>query len=692
MKPRLSHLISILALASALPGVACNSGSVSGTPADTGGVADKGKTDLGKVPACAGGTDKDCDGYGLGCPQGDDCNDSDPLVHPGATEVCDGKDNNCDGQLDEGVTNACGTCDRECKPLGGAIPFPVGPNEDPGVQNVDGVGLDSNGDLVLDKSKVDFNYMWIANTNDLSRGTVSKIDTVNIKEVARYFTVTCYSQPGAAGCVDLHGSAIDKTFAHKPSRTAVDFSFDVWVANRAFNGQPSASKIANRIEECIDRDKDGKIETSKDLDGDGRITTDCNGDGLPDDRTVTCTVGALAGGPPEFYGDDDECVLWTVNYGGTNELGRAICLAPVKNGASDAWVLTHQRSPNNQIYRIDGTTGALDAPIDLPAGHNPYGCAVDSYGILWSTYYGGNLAYVNTVKKPAEVGPLVAPTLAAPGFYGISLDDKNNIWLGSYTSGHLWRYRPDRATFASLGTGTWTAIKEPNSIVIDHGRGVAADNRGWIWTTITNGYLWRVSQSITDGYHDLSADTNYWKTPGTNTIGVGIDFKGHVWTIDYGASVAGRMDLDKKGDPVATAPPMTDPQRQVPVGTNPYTYSDFTGFGLKNFSRPQGSYVYELDPCKGLEATWMRVEWKAATPPGTGVSVRVRSGDGVGNWGAWFGPYSQSPALLKDGSPALVKNPSHALQVELTLTSQDKTSTPIVHDLSIGYSCTQNPG
>jgi len=44
---------------------------------------------------------KDIDGDGY--ISAEDCNDLDPTIHPNADEVCDGKDNNCDGSTDEGV-------------------------------------------------------------------------------------------------------------------------------------------------------------------------------------------------------------------------------------------------------------------------------------------------------------------------------------------------------------------------------------------------------------------------------------------------------------------------------------------------------------------------------------------------------------------------------------------------------------
>jgi len=47
------------------------------------------------------GEDSDGDGY----TGSDDCDESDPAIHPGAEELCNGVDDNCDGQVDEGVTS-----------------------------------------------------------------------------------------------------------------------------------------------------------------------------------------------------------------------------------------------------------------------------------------------------------------------------------------------------------------------------------------------------------------------------------------------------------------------------------------------------------------------------------------------------------------------------------------------------------
>src|SRR5262249_46854295 len=152
---------------------------------------------------------------------------------------------------------------------------------------------DGNGWIVI-KPRFSNDNVWVANAADWNRGTLSRVQTGTLRELARYFTVTCSSLPtgstqscdGTKGCCagddDARWQArrgnqaqpphqAVQTAGNSPSRTSVDFNGDVWVANRAPAGQASITKIANDPSECVDRNSNGKVDTSHDVDGDGRI-------------------------------------------------------------------------------------------------------------------------------------------------------------------------------------------------------------------------------------------------------------------------------------------------------------------------------------------------------------------------------------------------------------------------------------
>ncbi len=96
-------LASILIATSLLLACGDKDGNDNDDDGDSGATTDGGSADGGSGDGGDGGSgdgglpDADNDGY----PVGEDCVDSDPAINPGADEVCNGKDDNCDGITDD---------------------------------------------------------------------------------------------------------------------------------------------------------------------------------------------------------------------------------------------------------------------------------------------------------------------------------------------------------------------------------------------------------------------------------------------------------------------------------------------------------------------------------------------------------------------------------------------------------------
>jgi hypothetical protein len=371
-------------------------------------------------------------------------------------------------------------------------------------------------DATMSGEATEYSYIWIANSPE---GTVSKIDTRTKIELARYYT--------------------GPTMADDPSRTSVNLRGDVAVSNR--NG--GIVKFAGDEERCVDRNGNGKIETSK--------------------------------GPEDvLLWDEEECWLWhreiavapgLATFGSANSQGPRPTawdigehLDPCANDHR-VWVgWYHAVNQVMHLLRLEGGSGEILDAIEEPSwpsahlpGYGPYGGAIDPANALWVVGLGGPLARVDPISL--EIDRWDAPASTVP--YGIAVDSTGDPWLAGL-DGSVLHFDPDAQTF-DLIQATDSGL-----------RGLQIDREGNLWAAhgVPSGLacgLVKVdvaTRTLLDGAIALPDCVE--------PVGVSVDADGFVWLPDRGANGAYKVD------------PSTHAAEFVGGLIAPYTYSDMTGSGL----------------------------------------------------------------------------------------------------------------
>lgn len=127
--------------------------------------------------------------------------------------------------------------------------------------------------------------------------------------------------------------------------------------------------------------------------------------------------------------------------------------------------------------------------------------------------------------------------------------------------------------------------------------------------------------------------------------------------------------------------------KQVSVGSGPYTYSDMTGYQLRNAGAPSGFWRHTFMGCMGASQTrWLELVYMLQAPAGTQVTIRVRSANDKTS--LLSAPWTEMAKIPSDVSPVKLPGISGSLlQVEVGMKSSVRDVTPILSGLSAGYSC-----
>lgn len=350
---------------------------------------------------------------------------------------------------------------------------------------------------------------------------------------------------------------------------------------------------------------------------------------------------------------DDKCIVWNTKLpDGILGRGAAFDAERGLDGTLSTSVWVGQWD-SEEVIQLDSKTGAIKNKVKV-SPVKPYGIAVDANHHVW--VWGGGVGFIRA--DTAKWTQISTPPYA----YGIAVDPKGRVWTSGGNG--VSRYTPP-ATGEPIG-GKWDAINVGAS-----NRGLAVDNKGSVWVADTN-----------FGVHQIDEETMAVKKDiplGGTFVGMAIDFDNKVWAIDQSGGNGFKID------------PATYAVGTVKVGNGPYTYSDMTGYQLRNAASPFGKYRHLFAGC-GNTTRWTSLSWIAHVDAGTtSIAIRVRTGkDPASTKAAPWKVLGTVPPLTSPvdlGKALGTAAQAEYLEVEFELDSTSPTLTPILSSIDVSSTC-----
>lgn len=364
---------------------------------------------------------------------------------------------------------------------------------------------------------------------------------------------------------------------------------------------------------------------------------------LNSDGTQGCLVGKSADGKPLPF-------------------VRAIAV----DGEGYVWLGTWN---DRRFHKIDPLSCKAVADYDMPEGANPYGFAIDSKGLLW-------VSSPTDPKFPlrsydTKTGKVVDTVSRPYNTYGVVVDGDDNAWFAGWCLNHLMKI--------DAKTKKLTDIKLPGLDDAWSARGLAVDVDGNVWAAV--GHYCKGDACASPAYvvkfeKTTGKHLGTYKVGGSfggGSLGVSMDANGRIWVTSTCSSKVARINKDTGATELVADL----------YGTNPYTYSDWTGAMLKNVTTHNGQMGVWTANFDGTAATsqWQEVTFDSVTPPGTRVRLRFRASSAIEaiEGAQWCVPAEKSPVDIRSCN----FGKKRYLQVQVFLITRDVDVRPTLDNFKV---------